>query len=79
MRQVNNPVRATLRSLLPGLPDRSVARTEAPGPSQVRKTCRHATHLGTCAICQRVQLERWRMQLTEVANAPRGSLPRAIC
>jgi len=30
------------------------------------KPCGHPRHVGTCAVCQRVQLARWREQLAQV-------------
>jgi hypothetical protein len=34
----------------------------APAP----KPCGHVRHVGTCALCQRAQLARWRAQLAAV-------------
>jgi hypothetical protein len=32
------------------------------------KSCRHTAHVGTCAACQRAQLTRWQVQLSQVAE-----------
>ena len=40
----------------------------APG---IGKPCRHATHIGTCASCQRTQLARWRTQLAQASQSAR--------
>lgn len=36
-------------------------------PSGEQKPCGHSVHVGTCAMCQRAQLARWRAQLAEAA------------
>jgi len=36
-------------------------------PSGEHKLCGHPVHVGTCAMCQRAQLARWRAQLAEAA------------
>jgi hypothetical protein len=38
------------------------------------KVCGHDRHVGCCACCQRAQLARWTMQLTEATAHPRARL-----
>ena len=37
--------------------------------STTQTTCGHTRHIGTCPTCQRVQLTRWRQQLTHANGA----------
>ena len=32
------------------------------------KACGHIAHVGTCSVCQRTQLAKWRAQLAQVAR-----------
>ena len=32
------------------------------------KACGHIAHVGTCSVCQRAQLAKWRAQLAQVAR-----------
>lgn len=41
-------------------------RHHQPSPATDAKSCGHLRHVGNCPVCQRVQLERWSLQL---ANA----------
>jgi hypothetical protein len=52
-------------------------RTPAPAAAQAAvrgqlgqsaKACGHPAHVGTCAVCQRAQLAKWRAQLAQVAR-----------
>jgi len=36
------------------------------------KRCGHPRHVGCCPCCQRAQLARWSMQLTEATANPRA-------
>ena len=36
--------------------------------AQADKACRHIAHVGTCSVCQRTQLAKWRAQLAQVAR-----------
>lgn len=38
------------------------------------KACGHIQHVGPCGCCQRAQLARWTMQLTEATAHPRARL-----
>jgi hypothetical protein len=35
---------------------------------QAAKPCGHIAHVGTCSVCQRTQLAKWRAQLAQVAR-----------
>lgn len=37
-------------------------------PNYAEKPCLHSAHVGTCAACQRAQLARWQVQLSQVAE-----------
>jgi hypothetical protein len=41
--------------------------------AHARKACGHARHVGTCPVCQRQQLARWRIQLTQAHQTPTRS------
>jgi len=37
------------------------------------KACGHIRHVGPCSTCQRVQLERWNLQLAQCLVPRRGT------
>lgn len=45
------------------------------GPRPGQRPCGHTHHHGNCPDCQRIQIERWRAQLTTVQSA--GSIKEA--
>jgi hypothetical protein len=42
---------------------RSTDGQSQPTPETEPRPCGHERHKGTCPVCQRIQLERWREQL----------------
>jgi hypothetical protein len=43
--------------------------TPASSPSSTtQRTCGHSRHVGSCGTCQRLQLERWSLQLAQVTR-----------
>jgi len=49
-------------------PPSHASRSSAPrAPSPAEKPCGHRGHVGSCAACQRVQLDRWRAQLADAS------------
>lgn len=55
--------------------DNDVARHIASGSSvKMQRPCGHSVHVGSCAACQRLQLERWRSQLWQADAMRDGSL-----
>jgi hypothetical protein len=36
---------------------------------RVTKQCGHEGHVGTCAVCQRMQLAKWQAQLAQATSA----------
>jgi hypothetical protein len=50
----------------------STEKFEPRGESQtvrVTKQCGHEGHVGTCAVCQRMQLAKWQAQLAQATTA----------
>ena len=47
---------------------------KASGAAMSAKACGHIRHAGCCACCQRAQLARWTMQLTEATARPQDDL-----
>jgi hypothetical protein len=40
-----------------------LSRQPQSSPPSNAKSCGHPRHVGSCSVCQRVQLERWSLQL----------------